>query len=91
MTFSCCVFGSIFLAVVLCFFAICWSSGSQKGSKCVSLGDLGAASLVKVTHPGGTMVPRWLPDPQNWPFGVTLGCLLEVFWGVFNVLFYTKV
>ena len=72
MTFSCCVFRSILLSYFSSFFVICWPSGSQKGSKWVSLGDLEAANLVKVTHPGATMVPGWLPGTKKEQFWVTL-------------------
>ena len=42
---------------------------------------LGASgsNLGVISDPDGAKGPRWLPGPQKEPFGVTLGCLLEVF------------
>ena len=36
------------------------------------------------------MVPRWLPDPKKEPFGVTLECLLDLFWDVFWMIVFNQ-
>ena len=58
---------------------ICWISGSPWSSKWVSFGDLEGTNLGVICDSDGVQVPRWLPGSQKEPFGVTLGCLLEVF------------
>ena len=36
------------------------------------------------------MVPRWLPGSKKEAFGITLGCLFEVFWNVICMIFDIK-
>ena len=43
------------------------------------MGELEGSNLGVICDPDSVQVPRWLPGPKKEPFGVTLGCLLEVF------------